>query len=719
MRYHRHKLFLCVLCLLLTSGVLPGAAAAQQQILLDKPVRAGELIVFPSLSDDSVYYYVPDKSRLATDDRGRPQFSFLRYVENVRSGAAEEENREGEGGGIVHAVVSLSISDEQLRDAQRQLRRIKPGGRIEGPVVFKSGTFGLVSSFTDTEGNLSAQVVGLGNAPLLDGEKAAVSMQLTKLGAKILWESFQTTTPDISFSFEMNIDGYMPPRRALIEADFDQVYEHQAFAASVASTYLAGEVKGAFDDLRRQGAIRLTQIGEDEDLESLISTAYTKITEMMFMPAGGSGTPSLANLTAGAGGQQPSLLDRATELLRHNRAEAREENQGIRERNAARRRAASEEAAARANAEDAETAAGAAEERASSLEQQAERAARRAEQLRTAAEGLESGDSESAATFRQAARGAEQQAVSLRRMAEEARSEATEASSTVEPARAEAERLSQELEAKATAPAFAVVASYEMRRVRQRGTFRIDLNKYTTDSFTHRFVENIGDLRRYIGDQEHFRQVNLDDPLYRQREVVAFIDGLNAADFGEYINFVTVYMSKQHEAGAETIDEIRIDRNNFNREGNNFKLLYGWKGDSDTNRQQWMRYRYKADWSFFGGEAIAQPWQETTSGAINLAPPYQRREVTLEADPELLADAGARSVTVKLYYQLGATEKVKQVTLNVGRDQLSERIEIMLPATEFDYEYEISWRLRGNRRVSSGRRQSSESILFVDELPEE
>jgi len=43
-----------------------------------------------------------------------------------------------------------------------------------GPVVYKSGKFGLVSRSRSTSGNLTKQVVGLGNAPLLDGEKAAV-----------------------------------------------------------------------------------------------------------------------------------------------------------------------------------------------------------------------------------------------------------------------------------------------------------------------------------------------------------------------------------------------------------------------------------------------------------------------------------------------------------------------------------------------------------------
>ncbi|MFQ5647298.1 MAG: 50S ribosomal protein L22, partial [bacterium] len=36
-------------------------------------------------------------------------------------------------------------------------------------------------------------------------------------------------------------------------------------------------------------------------------------------------------------------------------------------------------------------------------------------------------------------------------------------------------------------PPFAVVAAFEMKRVRQRGKFTIDLNKYTSDSITLRF----------------------------------------------------------------------------------------------------------------------------------------------------------------------------------------------------------------------------------------
>src|SRR5438445_1787433 len=335
---------------LAAAAVLIAVPAMAQQILIDKPVRAGELTVFPDLNDPMSYYYVNDKPHLSLDANGKPQFSFLRYVENVRSGADQAEATEGEGGGIVHAVVALSITPEQLQGAQQGLQRLKPGAKIVGPVVFKSGKFGLVSSFKDTNGNMTKQVVGLGNAPLLDGDKAAVSIQVTKLGAKILWESFQTPTPDISFSFEMDMSGYRSPHRALIEANFDQIYEHKAFSVGIATQFLAAEIKGAFDDLKREGAIKLTQVGEDEKLDALITTAYNKIAEIMFSPMGGTGTPDLSSLT-GTGGQ-PSMLDRATAMLKENRTateqqneKIRAENKTIREENRAdaeRRRAAAE-----------------------------------------------------------------------------------------------------------------------------------------------------------------------------------------------------------------------------------------------------------------------------------------------------------------------------------------------------------------------------------------
>jgi hypothetical protein len=679
----KHPIFRAALLAVL---VLSAAPAMAQSILLDQPVRAGELILFPDLNNASVFYYVSDKPKLAVDANGTPQFSFLRYVENVRTGADQPEAREGEGGGIVHALVSLSVSQDQLREAQRALQRVRPGARIQGPVVYKSGRFGLVSSFKDTQGNLTKQVVGLGAAPILDGEKAAVSMQLTKLGAKILWESFKTPNPDISFTFEMEMGGFRSPHRALIEADFDQIYEHQAFAAGIASGFLAAEIRGAFDDLRREGAIKLTQVGEDEKLDALITTAYNKISDMMFSPMGGTGTPSLDSLAGTANGT-PSLLDRATTMLARNREETERRNEVIRREN----READERERAGTTTPTGGTNGG---------------QGGGAPAGGTPGTGPASGDASGPVVTPSAAEAG---------INPPAQNDPREAGRLSHQQANEREAARTPRRQEESAPSLAIVATFEMKRIRQQGKFRIDLNKYTSDNLTLRFDENIGDLRSLQGDANHFREVNLDDPLFRQRELVVFLDGLNAQDFGQFVNFVTVHMKKRHAGGDLTDDEVRIDRNNFNQAGNNFKLLYGWKGDND--RRRWAEYEYQTQWSFFGGRTVQEAWRPATAGAINVAPPYQRRVVDLQADPSAVAAAGVRSITIKIFYDLGGAERVKQVTLNAANGQLSDKVEFMLPADTVDYAYEITWRLTGNQTRSSGRQTTSETLLFVDEVP--
>ncbi len=583
--------------------------AAAQQISLDKPVRAGDLVMFRDVQDEKAYYYAPTRPRLAIDDNGVPQFSFFRWVDNVRSGARETEAREGEGGGIVHALVTFGVPRELLADAARDLQRQIPGARVAGPIVPKAATFALVSSLASKDGKESAnkfatQVLGIGNAPILDGDKAAVSITLTKLGAQVLWEQFQTPTPDISFHFEITVNGFLAPIRATVEANLDEIVKHDSFAAGIAGNFFGAQIKGAFDELRRQNVIKLTQVGSDANFEVLIKKAYDQLVDVLFektSPANATAAPQADS--AGSSGED--FLKRATDKFKENKDAAdkiRKENEDITKKNTDRR------------------------------------------------------------VKREAAAAAEKQAKDLQ------------------------ERL------------------------------RRDLNKSSADTRTFPFDENIGDLRPLFKTGA-FRQVNIDDPLYQQREIVAILDGLNSTDFGEYVNFVSLRLRKTHESGQITDDEVRIDRRNFNQEGAAFKLLYGWKGDN--KRRTWMDYEYQTVWSFFGGASLQTPWTKASANEIALTPPMQRRSIELKADPKRLADQGVRAVSVKVFYRASpdGPEQVKQLTLNAGTPTFVGRLDFIAPTGTTEYEYEIAWRLSGNREVSSGRQKTSFTSLDVDELP--
>jgi hypothetical protein len=634
---------------------LLAAAAGAQEIVLDQPVRAGGLIFFPSVADPNAYYYAPTRARLATGEGegGKPQFSFLRYVENVNTAGKEQE--EGEGGGIVHAVVQLGVTEDELRDAQSDLRRVAPGGVVKGPVVFRSGKFGLVSSFQEGS-DLVKRVVGLGTAPILDGSKAAISIQLTKQGSKILWQSFQTATPDVSFLFEMEMAGYRSPKRALIEAELDRVYEHSAFQAGVATTYVQAEITQALDDLYQKGAIKLTQVGEDEKLDALVQTAYSKLTELVFQPMSPQGAEQIAN----AAGGKKSALDRASELLEKRREEVRKDNAAIRSERARREEA-------------------------------------RAARLNRAVSETRKGDDPAITKLAKAE-------------ATHRAESAARADATAEPAAAGDERQEQAL------PEFAAVVTYEMKRSRQRGVYRVDLNKWTADKLSLRFDENIGDLRRYTSDPAVFRNVNLDDPLFKQREIIASLVGVSADDFGSALNFVSLQLVKKHESGEETTQEARIDREKFNATGNAYKLVYGWKGDDD--RRKWRSYDYRVLWSFGAGAGVEEPWKKGEFNAIPLAPPFRKRSLQLEADKAVLEGGGVRSATVQVFSKVGSEDRVAQVTLDTSKGELSKTLDFIAPVAAAEYEYEIKYRLRGNKTLATGRKKTDQEILYLDELPE-
>lgn len=313
----------CGLAILLALPVV----GFSQAILFDQPIKAGTLTFFPDVKTKNKFYYLPNQIKIATNEDGQPLVSMTKWVRN--SDLTPEVSiitESTEGGGIIHAVVVLEVSKEQLKEAERALKRQFSNAKIAGPIVFQSGNIALISSFNQPDGTKVKKVVGLGTAPILEGSKAALSVELTKQGAAILWATFDSPAPDFSVSFEMEVKGYSSPKQAIIEADWDRIYKHQTFEAAIATPILSGEIKKAVEELYDAGAIKVDQIGEDANMEQLMESIIAKLTDLMFTKQVGSGVPPLQQL----GGQnQKSMLDRAEANLAANRKSAVEYNNKI------------------------------------------------------------------------------------------------------------------------------------------------------------------------------------------------------------------------------------------------------------------------------------------------------------------------------------------------------------------------------------------------------
>ncbi len=695
--------------------LLGGSAVAQaQEVVLDKQVAAGGLTLLPSVNNPNDYYYVADRVALAKGPTGLPQFSFLQYV--VGNVVADATTREAAGGGVVHALVELRVPQELVQRASQELRRINANGRVVGPVPFQSGKFALVSSAADagSPNSFSDKVLGIGTAPVFENEKAAVSIRLNKLGSQVLWESFNSPTPDVSFSFEMVIDGYRSPKRALLVANFDRIYSERVFQAGIATTYLQAEIEAAYDSLRRTGAIELTEIGDDQEQAGLIRAAYDKLIEIMFEKAPSSGAEGLPGV--GTGGGQ-SMLDRASNLLETRRKETREENERLRERNKEQGLKNAAAAESQSTAGDLERDLGNDQTLAQNKRKRAERAREREGQLRELAAAAGTSDADKT-TYLQLANDQQQLAAKFEQEATALDASAQQKTAKVREAKAKAvsdQATAKPVEEEKSLPGIAVVASFKMKESRQSGSFRIDLNKYTASSKTFNFVENIGDLRAYLGDNQVFRTVDLASSAYQQREIPVYVDAEDAQTFGSAINYAVVTLQRRHDNGQVSTDDVRIDRANFTQSANNFKLAYRKLSDASA---RWLNYQYRVDWSAFGGALFEEPWRPAATSGITLSLPVTKRTLTLEADPAKVTELGIRAIDFKLFYKVKDLERSKELNLLASKPEgLSQQIDFVLPRGQYEYEYVIDWTLRDGRRATSGRQRSSSGFLRIDEVP--
>jgi len=630
-----------------------------QRILLDKPVRAGQLTLFPEVDDEDTYYYLPDKPQLAKNDQGEPSFSFTRYVKNVLSDGSSAESilESGTGGGIVHCLVELSVSDEMIKEAEQSLRRVNGSGKIVGPVIFKSGTVALISAVAQEGGKMTETVVGLGSAPVLENQKSAVAVQLNQMGSKLLWETFNTSTPDFSFNFEMQVEGYMSPKQVKIEADFDRIYKHKSFEVGTkvqgGPVVLAAEIKKSFDELFDSGAIKLTQIGEDEELDKLKDVAYTQLTNLMFNKVGGQGIAELSKIgDNGRGGMKKSMLDRASENLTQARQEAKQDN--IR------------------------------------IEQQQEQIRQRAAQVREMIQkNMAASNTGGAAGTGRIPPPPNQQRPAM-----------------PAPGSPEMEKMPK----KVPIPSMSVAASYKQKTVKRSGRYVIDLNKFTQEVRSMPFAYNPGNVKSQC--ETCFHEVNLDDPLMQQREINASLGGINSEDF-DFINFINIIMKKKHQNGDETVKELKIDKSKFNADANLFRTVYGFKGDK--NRDKWLSYDYRTQWSYKGGYVEETDWETTEFGSIALSPSVIKKPVYIEVDEDFVFDEDLRGVELKFYTTLGESEDVTSVNLKTKNgEELSHTVELLLPADKEDFEYDVTYFVRGKDPQSSARKATNYGRVDVD-----
>jgi len=255
-----------------------------QPISIDRGLRAGGLWCFPLTTDSATWLYLPDQGLLAMDENKKPQFSYIRYVRPISKPSSDEATvTTADGGAVLHFLVTYDTDPKAIARAEQELNEQLPGPeiRIRGPVIFSSGRYALVSSIINGD-KKEKQLLSVGAAPVLQGSRIALSFELSPERSKLLLESLQMPTPDISIIFDMSFSGLTDAYKAKMTVDWTLVNKSRKIGGGISLYYISLDLEDAYEELRRTGAIRIESEGEDAQMEKLVNETYARLTDMMF-----------------------------------------------------------------------------------------------------------------------------------------------------------------------------------------------------------------------------------------------------------------------------------------------------------------------------------------------------------------------------------------------------------------------------------------------------
>ncbi len=261
---------------------------------------------------------------------------------------------------------------------------------------------------------------------------------------------------------------------------------------------------------------------------------------------------------------------------------------------------------------------------------------------------------------------------------------------------------------------FSAHGAYKLKELKTEGHSKMNFNSKATVKRHHYITFNMGNLYKTYGDDNRFfKTVNMDDPDFQQREIYVGVDGTLISELGKMINNVTVTMRKTHENGEQTIKEVIVTPSTLDDSVFSMKMVYGSKGDND--RMKWLNYDYRTNWKFSGGGEYTTAWLTESSSMINLFAPFNRTQVQLIGDTEILNSEGVRAAIIQVSYPFFGDIRSARLTWKPGEIPDDKMVEITLPLNNDSYKYKITWVKKDGTRLIK-ENEDNTGLVFIDEL---
>jgi len=657
-------------------------AFLEAEVSLEEVIQAGRFVFYRDHADPHKYYYVPDEPRLATKRDGTPEFTFIKYT---KTGGDIK-------GGIVHFLVTWGLTESEIFSAEASLQMIDEEAKVVGPVPFKEGTFKIISATAGEGGLFNVKICGEGSAPIMPGQKGAVSIALTQEGASLLWESFKNPTTDISVMFMLKYSGITPAYEAKLKVDWDKVYTHHDVSVSGGGTIkaikLEGEIKAIFDDLRQKGAIQLEVTGESQDMEKLLEVTYGHLIKLMCNTS--------INTNEQIQKSKSTSTKRPTRPKRKKRDISGRELPFVLSYSAHSFSLGSIIGKFNPFRTHEAIFAGlgspwALGEMSAGQEQQK---ANEGNQKVGSAEGQKKD------TGKQQALSSGTQAKSQTRTQKKPKKKTSTRRPTVSKNKP------------VLKPPFNLKVSYTFKRVKMSGHYEVDLRKRIREERIMVMSGNIGGVYQQFGeDKSFFSTISLDDPVFQERTIEVILDGQNFEDFKNYINNVSVLFKKERWGKPATTGEVKFFDEQFAEKGNRLSFVYGREGEGST---EWLNYEYKPKWSFHGGIEWEGDWVKTSDSVVTLNPVVIYRTVQISLDKDNIEENGIKAVAFQIKHQIYGKENLREVIIDYERgDPLEAEYRYLHEEGKLDYQYKIIWLLKDGREIQSDWMTKETPIIYA------
>ena len=242
-------------------------------LYLDSPIGPiNGLMIYRDHQDPDMFYYVPERPRLALND-GTPEFVFLKYRRDITDNADFDPDKdESLGGGFLAFTVDLGVTDEQLDDMKRELRRFADGDIKLAPIQFRKGSVRLSISKDAADADGAAaneprgltffeEVYGTSKPSLFGFNRATFSLILSREGATLFEAALRAGISPVGVIYDLEFLGLRPAFNVRITADYRRIYDHLEveFGArgQIQMVSLAAEIAAAFQKLRDEGHIKV------------------------------------------------------------------------------------------------------------------------------------------------------------------------------------------------------------------------------------------------------------------------------------------------------------------------------------------------------------------------------------------------------------------------------------------------------------------------------